>query len=257
MYNIINQIVTSAKAIINNYNQRKIITSTIKNWKMSGYDIDSIVICSPFGHYSIPYDNIQTFIIPHSNSAKSMINIGYIQSLDGQNNPLLQDDVLGSDPLNLNKGTIISTNKKWAFILQETNSLNGLIARKMTDFDYKATLPSGEFIGRLETNRIDDIKTLINDIEIKLTDKLNESFLDLKLYFDQLISDITATFDLHTHHVVSVGNPTSEPTPAMTLPPYTEPNFSVITEPADLNTDKQYIQDEKYLLNQNGVMYGN
>ena len=101
-------------------------------------------------------------------------------------------------------------------------------AYRINDDDYFATLPSGQFMGAMMLNRINEMQTQIN-------------------YLTTLVNQLQN----HTHKVIGVqGGGSTIPSQAPTE------TFNKPTAPATLATDKTYIQDENYLINDNGTMYG-
>ena len=197
----------------NLYNNLVYYLGTFTGLRGNVSDVSSVKLATPFGHGSIPPDGLPAILISINGSHKSNACLGYFMETPS---------TIPHVPIK-GEGWLYSSN--YLLIAQ----LNGLVAYKNSNNTYKATLPNGEFVGKMMLNRIEELERLIGE--------LNTNYTTLK-----------SAYDAHLHTGNGAGNPTSAPTtPAPLL---------TVSTPSTLAQDTGYINGEKYLINNNGELYG-
>lgn len=126
-------------AIISTYNTLKFITGTFTNIRTKGNAMDSISILSPYGHSGLPITNMNAFISPAEDSNKQYFCLGFQNTMP----PVPYTPVMGE-----------SWNFSKVYTLMYKNI--GLVAYRNNDTGYHATLVSGEWMGKILTDLIDD-----------------------------------------------------------------------------------------------------
>ncbi len=128
------------KAIISTYKTLKFITGTFNNIRAKGNPVDSVSVLSPYGHGSFPVTNMNAFISPVEDSNKQYFCLGF------------QNVIPPIDGFTPVEGESWNFSKKYTLVYYNT----GLIAYRNEAGTYQATLVSGEWMGKILTDLIDD-----------------------------------------------------------------------------------------------------
>lgn len=189
------------------------LVGTITNMRGNAFQISDVKLSTPYGVGSIPPKGATAVIIPVEGSTKSSVVVGYLINLPTD---IAHDFVDGESWLH-------SRN----YLLGALE--NALQAYRHGDTDYKATLPNGEFVGNMMLNRINEIETMLQEI--------NANYATLK-----------TTYNAHSHSGVMTGAGVSG-APASQL------EQTDLTIAPELEKDKDSINNEEYLINDKGTMY--
>lgn len=223
-----------------------LVTFTANNLYNAGYSRDNIVLSSEFGTVQIPEKSTSAFIINFNNSGQSFVSVGYSQVIDNtENNPTFPYLV---------EGVWCKITKYWGVVWNvKSDTDNGLLAFKMNNKDFKATLPNGEFIGQMMQNRINEIENVIQQLNDNITNFIIPMITQINANYATLLS----TFNSHIHPAGSIPAPSgaTTATPASTLTQVDLSNPSNYTDPSTLSKDTNLISNQNYLLNNHGEMY--
>jgi hypothetical protein len=204
----------SAFAEVNNQNnipQTNAIFTEVPNFYVPGYNPNDIFLTTPPGYFSVPLDNSNAIIMNVAGSNKTQVVTGIVTTIP-LNNPIITDGVSPGE------GGIVSTN--WGLVVKN----NAILGYKFDNDAYRATLNSGEWLGKF-------IKDLINDNNVVLRDYIN--------------NQINLFLTTHTHSGVTSGGSNT----GIAVQPVTN-----IVQNTTLNDDVTYINDENYLLNDNAIV---
>jgi hypothetical protein len=193
-------------AIVSMFGSISFITGQFVNIRAKGYNITNIPVLSPYGHGSIPVSNQKGLLIPLDNSNKSYVNCGY-------------HTVIPPIPYTFEAGEAWSNSQNYVLAYQK----NGIIGYRVNDNSFSATLPNGEWVGKLVSDLIADNNTTIRE------------------YINEQINLFLRT---HVHSGVTTGTGVSGT--ATDIIPDIEPN-------ATLAADNTAISEQKYLINDSGV----
>ncbi len=184
----------------------KFITGTFTNIRAKGYNITNIPILSPYGQGSIPVTNLKGVLIPLDHSNKSYVNCGF-------------HIVVPPIPYTFSTGESWSNSQNYVLAYQK----NGIIGYRVSDTGYSATLPSGEWVGKLVSDLIADNNTTLRN------------------YINEQINFFLRT---HVHSGVTTGVGTSGIATDI---------IPDITQNTILADDKESIDNQNYLINNNGT----
>jgi len=214
MYNVTNMFLRLKESVTQTYNGVKYVVGTFLNLRANGYNPEQIGILSPYGQGSIPVDNIKGLVLPIEGSNKLYYNIGFLVTVP----PILHD---------FKKGESWSNSLNYTLMYQN----DGIIAYKINDSNnYKATLPNGEWVGKLVQDRINEIEAMISEINANYTALL-------------------AAVNGHTHtYSPGPGSPTETGGPSSTL------SQTPLPVPSTLAADTASITAEEYLINDHGIL---
>lgn len=189
------------------------IQANVKNYLAQNYNFSNVSILTPYGFMSIPPDQTVMEIKPLGLSnqnpslgnAVNVIPSSYVQIID----PKLGDSLLFCN--------------NWVLKV----SIDGILAKFFQNPSYSATLISGEWANKIDTDIINSIISLINQLDSNYTSLKN-------------------AFDTHVHSDVQSGNDMSG-VPTLGL---SQTNISV---PNSLTEDLNYISNGNTLLNPNAI----
>lgn len=137
----------------------KLIQAVIKNYYTVGYDTEPTPVAAPFGYLSVPNDKAQAVGICLEGSNKQQLILAFINKLPTDT------------PIELQKGESGHISNNWGLFTKN----NKVMAYKLDD-EYTATLMSGEWGVHLETNRINELKSVVQ--------QLNNDLQQLKTQFN-------------------------------------------------------------------------
>lgn len=193
-------------AIANMFGAISFVTGEFMDIRAKGYNITNIPILSPYGHGSIPVSYQKGLLIPLDNSNKSYVNCGY-------------HTVIPPIPYTFEAGEAWSNSQNYVLAYQK----NGIIGYRVNDNSFSATLPNGEWVGKLVSDLIADNNTTIRE------------------YINEQINVFLTT---HVHAGVTTGMGTSGPATDI---------ITDIPPNATLTADNTAISEQKYLINDSGV----
>lgn len=145
--------VVMKQAIISAYNNVRFITATFQDIRANGYNLENIIVLSPYGQGSIPVTNIRGMLVADQESNKNAYYcVGYSNCLPPNT---------AYSPAN---GESWSFSQKYVLAYQNT----GIAAYRVEDNAYSATLASGEWIEKIFKDIIADnnttLRNYINDV---------------------------------------------------------------------------------------------
>lgn len=214
----IQKIKDSTTLTIENLNGENVATSIvteIQDMYATGYSPSQAPILYPSGYFGIPNDDTYAAAINIAGSNKSPSIIGTVPTFE-IDNPIITDGI--------DSGEHGFKSNNWGLVAKN----DALLAYKFDNDDYRATLNSGEWLGYMMQNRIDEI--------INMIDEINANYLSLK-----------TQFDAHVHSGVTTGSGNS----ANPTIPLTQTD---LTKPSTLDGDTDYITNENYLLNDSAIV---
>lgn len=191
------------------YNGLLAYVGTFSGLRGNSANVSSVQLSNPYGHDSIPPVGLPAFILPLNGSHKSSACLGYFTETV---NNIKHTPVQG-------EAWLYSQN----YLLMA--KLDGLQAFKYANNTYYATLPNGEFVGKMMQNRITEIENMISEININST-------------------TLMAWATLVTAALNALGR--TEVTALSQTP---------LQVPQTLAKDTNYITNENYLINDSGTLY--
>lgn len=147
MLNVSTMLATLVNAVKTAYNNISFTTGEFTDIRAKGYNISGITIMSPYGQGSVPLNGIQGLLVPLNESNKTYVNMGFVQ-------------VIPDIPYTFNAGDSWSFSQNYVLAYQNS----GIIAYRISDDSYNATLISGQWTNKILT----DIITRLNDLETYL-----------------------------------------------------------------------------------------
>ncbi len=164
------------KAIISTYNGVSFITGTFLNVRANGYNPTNIITLSPYGQGSFPVPGIRGMLIPDQDSNKAYYNVGFSNTLP--------------------PGTSYTPveGESWDFsqnyVLAYMNM--GIMAYRVNDDVYHATLISGEWVNKILSDIIADNNTTLRDY---INDVIVPAFSGLGVTIAPIPTNATLTSD--------------------------------------------------------------
>ncbi len=181
-----------------------------------GNNIDDIDIVFPYGDGSIPPEGSGGIFCPVNGSAKKLYLLGTLSAIP----PV---------PHEFEEGESWKHSQKYILVQQN----DGIVAYRISDEEFKATMPNGESFVQMMLNRINEMEQTIS--------VLNSNYQTSQ-----------QAFNTHTHISAAPGNPTG--TAGASTPPVTLTQID-IENYATLNKDKTYLNDGKSLVDDLGENY--
>jgi hypothetical protein len=176
-----------------------------------GNKLDSIDLLMPYGSGCLPPPNSAAVFVPIGGSSKTFKCLGFT--------PIVPDI-----PHTIMPGEYWNNSQKYILLMQN----DAIRAYRNTDQEFNCTLPNGEAVVQLLLDRIDELQSMISDI--------NSNY-----------SSLLSTFNAHNHPNGKDGNPTGAPTTTLSQ--------TDIPDYATLAKDKTYLTDGKALINDLGANY--
>lgn len=192
-----------------NYNGLLAYIGTFTGLRGNSTNVSSVRLSNPYGHGSMPPAGLPAFILSIDGSHKSNACLGYFTETV---NNIKHTPVQG-------EAWLYSKN----YLLMA--KLDGLQAFKYSNNTYYATLPNGEFVGKMMENRITEIENMIAEININYTALMTWATL------------VTSALNSLSHPEVTALTQTQLPLPNT------------------LAKDTNYITNENYLINDSGTLY--